>query len=139
MFLYSLIEELCTKEENGKTGCNFNFGHECKKANFFFHIFKWRLHLRTYTCCDMYEEAFLSAVLNSGARNKIWLTRSTSQWKQNKWNCFMLSEAGRDQIVFYSPTLIVVERMKCLDITKLMHWLSQSAMHILVFNIWSRC
>ena len=29
MFLYSLIEELCTKEENGKTGRNFNFGHEC--------------------------------------------------------------------------------------------------------------
>ena len=29
MFLCSLIEELCTKEENVKTGCNFNFGHEC--------------------------------------------------------------------------------------------------------------
>ena len=29
MFLCSLIKELCTKEENGKTGCNFNFGHEC--------------------------------------------------------------------------------------------------------------
>ena len=29
MFLCSLIEELCTKEENGKTSCNFNFGHEC--------------------------------------------------------------------------------------------------------------
>ena len=29
MFLYSLIEELCTKEENGKTGRNFNIGHEC--------------------------------------------------------------------------------------------------------------
>ena len=29
MFLYSLIEELCTKEETDKTGCNFNFGHEC--------------------------------------------------------------------------------------------------------------
>ena len=29
MFLCSLIEELCTKEENDKTGCNFNFGHEC--------------------------------------------------------------------------------------------------------------
>ena len=28
MFLCSLIEELCTKEENDKTGCNFNFGHE---------------------------------------------------------------------------------------------------------------
>ena len=31
MFLCSLIEELCTKEENDKTGCNFNFGHECRK------------------------------------------------------------------------------------------------------------
>ena len=29
MFLCSLIEELCTKEENDKTGRNFNFGHEC--------------------------------------------------------------------------------------------------------------
>ena len=29
MFLCSLIEELCTKEEDDKTGCNFNFGHEC--------------------------------------------------------------------------------------------------------------
>ena len=29
MFLCSLIEELCTKKEKDKTGCNFNFGHEC--------------------------------------------------------------------------------------------------------------
>ena len=29
MFLCSIIEELCTKEENDKTSCNFNFGHEC--------------------------------------------------------------------------------------------------------------
>ena len=29
MFFCSLIEELCTKDENDKTGCNFNFGHEC--------------------------------------------------------------------------------------------------------------
>ena len=29
MFLCTLIEELCTKEENDKTSCNFNFGHEC--------------------------------------------------------------------------------------------------------------
>ena len=29
MFLSSLIQELCTKEENGKSGCTFNFGHEC--------------------------------------------------------------------------------------------------------------
>ena len=35
MFFCSLIEELCTKEENYKTSCNFNFGHECtlKKQN----------------------------------------------------------------------------------------------------------
>ena len=31
MFLCSLIEELCTKEENDKTSCNFNFRHECIK------------------------------------------------------------------------------------------------------------
>ena len=29
MFLCTLFEELCTKEENDKTGCSFNFGHEC--------------------------------------------------------------------------------------------------------------
>ena len=29
MSLCSLIEELSTKEENDKTDCNFNFGHEC--------------------------------------------------------------------------------------------------------------
>ena len=29
MLFCSLIEELCTKEENYKTSCNFNFGHEC--------------------------------------------------------------------------------------------------------------
>ena len=29
MFLCSLIEALWTKEENDKTGCDFNFGHEC--------------------------------------------------------------------------------------------------------------
>ena len=36
MFFCSLIEELCTKEENYKTSCNFNFGYECifnKKLN----------------------------------------------------------------------------------------------------------
>ena len=29
MFLCSFIEELCTKEENNKTGCSFNFEHQC--------------------------------------------------------------------------------------------------------------
>ena len=29
MFFCSLIEELCTKEGNDKTGCKLNFGHEC--------------------------------------------------------------------------------------------------------------
>ena len=29
MFLCSLTDEISTKEENDKTGCNFNFGHEC--------------------------------------------------------------------------------------------------------------
>ena len=28
MFLCSFIDELCTKEENDKTGCNLSFGHE---------------------------------------------------------------------------------------------------------------
>ena len=29
MFFCSLIKELCTKEENYKTTCTFNFGREC--------------------------------------------------------------------------------------------------------------
>ena len=29
MFLCSLTDELCTKEENDKTDCKLNFGHEC--------------------------------------------------------------------------------------------------------------
>ena len=29
MFFCSLIEEWCTKEENYKKSCNFNFGREC--------------------------------------------------------------------------------------------------------------
>ena len=29
MFLCSLIEEWCRKEESDETGCNINFGHEC--------------------------------------------------------------------------------------------------------------
>ena len=33
MFLCSLIEELCRTEESDKTGCNFNFGHECINAS----------------------------------------------------------------------------------------------------------
>ena len=31
MFLSYLIEEICTKEENNKAGCNFNFGHQSEK------------------------------------------------------------------------------------------------------------
>ena len=34
MFLYSLIEELSTKEENNKTGCSFNFEHQCNIAKY---------------------------------------------------------------------------------------------------------
>ena len=29
-----LIEKLCTKEENDKTGCNFNFGRVCIYAKY---------------------------------------------------------------------------------------------------------
>ena len=29
MFLSSLIEELCTKEENNKAGCTLTFGEQC--------------------------------------------------------------------------------------------------------------
>ena len=41
MFLSSLIEELCTKERNDKTSCNFNFGHEC---------------ISSVTCCIIEQE-----------------------------------------------------------------------------------
>ena len=30
MFLSSLIEELCTKEENNKAGCTLTFGRKCR-------------------------------------------------------------------------------------------------------------
>ena len=62
MFLCSLIEELCAKEENFKTGCNFNFGHECilRKAptpiiiNFCFRVPGWQNRptsmLNNYRC-----------------------------------------------------------------------------------------
>ena len=30
MFLNSLIEELCTKEENNKAGCTLTFGGQCR-------------------------------------------------------------------------------------------------------------
>ena len=33
MFLCSLIEKLCSKEENDKTDCNFHFGNQCNKTN----------------------------------------------------------------------------------------------------------
>ena len=39
MFLSSLIEELCIKEENNKTGCKLNFGHECILFNIMSFLF----------------------------------------------------------------------------------------------------
>ena len=47
MFLCSLIEELCRKEESNKTGCNFNFGHECMYIYIYTHAhtrFSFSLH-----------------------------------------------------------------------------------------------
>ena len=44
MFLCSLVEKLCTKGENDKTGYNFNFGHECTFNKIFLEIirmFSW--------------------------------------------------------------------------------------------------
>ena len=38
MFFCSLIEELCTEEENYKTSCSFNFGHECSNQDFLIHL-----------------------------------------------------------------------------------------------------
>ena len=32
MFLSSLIEELCTKEENKKAGCTLTFGGQCSRV-----------------------------------------------------------------------------------------------------------
>ena len=34
MFLCSFIEELCTKEGNNKTGCSFNFEHQCMNEKY---------------------------------------------------------------------------------------------------------
>ena len=39
MFFCSLIEELCTKEENYKASCNFNFGHECISIVCYFSLY----------------------------------------------------------------------------------------------------
>ena len=56
MFLYSLIKELCTKEENGKTRRNFNFGHEC-----IFKIF------RLFT---LYSNVFKTECTENSIRNR---------------------------------------------------------------------
>ena len=32
MFLSLLIDELCTKKENNKAGCIFNFEHKCTRV-----------------------------------------------------------------------------------------------------------
>ena len=48
MFLCLLSEELCTKEENNKTGCNFNFGHECIFKKMFKHEVLWQ-NVRIFT------------------------------------------------------------------------------------------
>ena len=44
MFLCSLIEELCTKEENDNTDCSFNFGHGCilDSFSFCFYVFNFQ-------------------------------------------------------------------------------------------------
>ena len=45
IFLCSLTEELCTKEENDKTSCNFNFGRECNLKNASYHTLSSSLQL----------------------------------------------------------------------------------------------
>ena len=40
MSLSSLIEELCAKEENNKTGCKLNFEHECTSMHKYHMILK---------------------------------------------------------------------------------------------------
>ena len=59
MFLCSLIEELCTKEENNKTDCNFNFGQHCVCMDKYLHVmrvnmivFKWHYA----TCWSLLHE-----------------------------------------------------------------------------------
>ena len=48
MFLSPLIEELCTKEENDKTGCKLNFGHECTLNSSYEICNKIRHNFKTY-------------------------------------------------------------------------------------------
>ena len=69
MFFCSLIEELCTKEENYKTSCKFNFGHECNIFHEPFCILTYVLHvmissqaLFVYKLCMLYIHV-CSAVL----------------------------------------------------------------------------
>ena len=64
MLLYSLIEELCTKEENDKTGFNFNFGHQCSndfKVSLKRVYFRRKLKvLNFFRCCD--EKYFFTCI-----------------------------------------------------------------------------
>ena len=45
MFLSSLIEELCTKEENNKVGCTLIFGGQC--------ILTYYMHTAQFRLCQL--------------------------------------------------------------------------------------
>ena len=42
MFLSSLIEELCTKEENNKAGCTLTFGGQCRENPYVLLFIDWK-------------------------------------------------------------------------------------------------
>ena len=51
MFLCSLTEELCRKEESDKTDCNFNFGHEC--------IYMYLYNYLSFICTEIFRMSML--------------------------------------------------------------------------------
>ena len=91
IFYRSLIEELSTKEENDKTGCNFNFGHECSTCiskgrgaailiTFFFQSFTLQFHY--------IEESFLKATSYQFIDVLMKWTLMTMEWTEEE-NIFL--------------------------------------------------
>ena len=72
MFLCSLTEELCPKEENDKTFCNFNFGHECIKL---IYMFTWYIliHQKIFNFLGLFR---MRTRRNIRSWAHFWLNRS---------------------------------------------------------------
>ena len=81
MFLCSLIEELCTKEENGKTGRNFNFGHECNTK----YVYRWVFQATVITLINL-TKTLISYTWNEARDNVAWII-SESQVNATSASC----------------------------------------------------